>query len=95
MTVDDGKEQEIQPEITVSEDIKRGVFANHTVVNHGSEEFLLEFLYLSNIGGTVSSRVILTPSHFKRLIRAMQQNLESYERRFGEVPYEVKERAPQ
>jgi len=82
-------------DITITEDMKRGVFANQALVNHGQEEFLIDFIYLGTGGGTVNARVILTPSHYKRLIEAMQENLASYENRYGEVPRVVKERSEQ
>jgi len=40
--------------------------------------------------GSVVSRVVLNPSHAKRLVRALQENLEKYEKTYGEVPFEIK-----
>jgi hypothetical protein len=85
------KKKEVQ--ITASEEIKRGVFANQAVVSHSTEEFVIDFIYLSPSGGTLNSRVIVTPGHFKRLIKAMDENLTKYEDKFGEI-FEKKQEQP-
>jgi len=77
------KMKEVQ--ITATEEIKRGVFANQAIVSHTPDEFVMDFIYLSPAGGTLNSRVIVTPSHFKRLIKAMAENLTKYEEKFGEI----------
>jgi hypothetical protein len=79
-------------EISVSEQIRRGVFSNHATIFHGPEEFMLDFVYFNRDGGTLNARVVLTPSHFKRLIQAMEQNLRKYEDKFGTIPLEILER---
>ena len=35
--------------------------------------------------GKVVAKVITSPGHFKRMIKAMQENLDKYEKQFGEV----------
>jgi hypothetical protein len=90
---EEGKKGEGKKEIEVSttEEIKRGVFSNQAVVNHSPEEFVIDFLYRSPSGGTLSSRVILTPGHYKRLVKGMTENLRKYEERFGEIPEKLKD----
>ena len=71
--------------ITLPEDIMRGVYANAMSVSHTKEEFLLDFLNLFQPQGIVNARVIMSPSHFKRVITTLSENLKKYEDEYGEV----------
>jgi len=35
--------------------------------------------------GTLNSRIIMSPGHMKRMIRAMQENVQKYEQKFGVI----------
>jgi len=52
---------------------------------HTKEEFVLDFLNIFPPTGTLNSRVILSPGHFKRMIRAMEENLKKYEDQHGKI----------
>jgi hypothetical protein len=56
-------------------------------VNHTETEFTLDLMYLQpqQPRATVRARAILTPKHLKRLVHALQENLQRYEARFGAV----------
>lgn len=82
-------EPPVVAEITISEEVKKGLFSNNVFVSHTPEEFILDFLALGPQGGSVVSRVFLVPSHTKRLIEALAENLRKYEETFGEVPREI------
>jgi len=62
-----------------------GVYSNQMVVSHTREEFLMDFINLFPPEGVVNARVIVSPGHLKRMIRALQDNLSKYEARFGPV----------
>ena len=74
-------------QIKISDEILKGVYANAMQVARSREEFILDFLNLSpHMGaGIVSSRVIMSPGHLKRVIAALTDNLAKYESRFGKV----------
>ena len=76
-----------QLNIELSAELARGVYSNLAVVSHSHSEFVLDFIQV--IPGTpkaeVRSRVIMTPQNTKRLMLAMKENLEKYERVHGEV----------
>ena len=78
-------QQQIQ--IKVPDDVLKGIYANAMQVTHTQEEFVLDFLNLSPHHGVgiVSSRVIISPGHLKRIIAALQDNVKKYEERFGKV----------
>ena len=63
-----------------------GVYANNMVVAHTREEFVLDFMTLYNPrAGVVTARVIVSPGHLKRIVRALAENLSRYEARHGEL----------
>ena len=69
-----------------------GVYANLMMVSHRKEEFILDFLFVppqQTRGQTdprrLRSRVITTPEHAKRIVRALQENIQRYEASFGAI----------
>ncbi|MGB2761979.1 MAG: DUF3467 domain-containing protein [Minisyncoccales bacterium] len=66
------------------EDIK-GVYSNLMQVVHTKEEFILDFFLASPPQGILSSRVIMSPGHIKRMLKALQENLAKYEDKFGKI----------
>jgi hypothetical protein len=66
-----------------------GVYANLMMVSHRKEEFILDFLFVppqqpaDNQSAALRSRVITTPEHAKRIVRALQENIQRYETTFG------------
>ncbi|RJR20736.1 MAG: DUF3467 domain-containing protein [Desulfobacteraceae bacterium] len=60
-----------------------GVYSNNMVVAHTKEEFIMDFLMLAPPSGTVAARIIVSPSHMKRIIKALNENLSKYEEQFG------------
>lgn len=71
--------------VKVPEDVLGGVYANQMMVRHTREEFLIDFINLFPPEGVVNARVIVSPGHLKRMIRALQDNLQRYEARFGPI----------
>ena len=68
-----------------------GVYANLMMVSHRKEEFILDFLFVPPQQGSATqtaslrSRVITTPEHAKRIVRALQENIQRYESAFGVI----------
>ena len=79
-----GNEPQQIPINTVDE-MSRGRFSNTMLVTHGPEEFIMDFLLQSPNGAHLVSRLIVTPGHMKRIVRALQENLDKFEDRFGEI----------
>jgi len=52
---------------------------------HTREEFVLDFMNIFPPTGTLNSRVIVSPGHFKRMVKAMEENLKKYEESNGNV----------
>lgn len=71
--------------VKIPDDVLRGIYANQMMVRHSREEFVLDFVSLFPPGGIVNARVVVSPAHLKRMIRALEENLTRYESRFGPV----------
>src|SRR3954463_10376446 len=74
-------------QVQIDEDVAQGVYSNLVLLNHTENEFVLDFAFIqpSNGRAKVRSRVISSPRHTKRLLQALQKNLERYEERFGAI----------
>jgi len=68
-------------------DVARGVYSNLAIISHSSSEFILDFVQV--LPGTpkaeVRSRIIMTPEHAKRLLKALGENVKKYENAHGEL----------
>jgi hypothetical protein len=71
--------------VKMPESVLSGVYANQMMISHTREEFLLDFMNLFPPQGVVNARVIVSPGHLKRMIRALSENLSRYENRYGKV----------
>ena len=74
-------------QLQVDDDVAQGVYSNLVLINHTENEFLLDFAFLQpgNPKAKVVARIISSPKHTKRLLRALQKNIDRFEERFGEI----------
>ncbi|NDV57477.1 DUF3467 domain-containing protein [Bacteroides sp. 519] len=76
-----------QLQIELKEDVAQGTYSNLAIITHSSSEFILDFIRV--MPGVpkagVQSRVILAPEHAKRLLRALEDNINKYEHAFGPI----------
>jgi hypothetical protein len=70
-----------QLNIEITEEIAEGTYANLAIITHSQSEFVLDFVNI--MPGTpkskVKSRIILTPQHAKRLLMALEDNINKFE----------------
>lgn len=73
--------------LNIHPDVAKGTYSNLVVVSHTPSEIVLDFAQmLPGIeGATVRERVIMSPSHAKRLLAALNDNLKKYEQQFGPI----------
>jgi hypothetical protein len=73
--------------IELPEDVADGVYSNLAIITHSHSEFVLDFVRIMPgvPKAKVKSRVILTPQHAKRLMRAIVDNIKKYEQLNGEI----------
>lgn len=80
-------EQQPQLNIEISEEVAEGTYANLAIITHSHAEFVLDFVNV--MPGTpkskVKSRIILTPQHAKRFMKAISENIAKYEAANGTI----------
>ena len=81
------KAKKNQINIELKEDVAQGTYSNLAIITHSSSEFVLDFVrVMPGIPkAEVKSRVILTPEHAKRLLHALKDNIEKFEKMHGPV----------
>jgi hypothetical protein len=83
--------QQDQPQqginIEITEEIAEGAYANLAIITHSHAEFVVDFVNV--MPGTpkskVKSRIIMTPQHAKRFMKALIENVQRYEAANGEI----------
>jgi len=83
------KNDQQQIQVKASDEILRGVYSNMAQIGHTGEEFVLDFINAAPPAGSLVSRVIISPPHAKRLLSALQENVKSYENKFGTISLAV------
>jgi hypothetical protein len=75
------------PEMTIkiADDELKGRYSNLLRITHTREEFILDFINLVPPQGVVCARIVTSPGHMKRIVRALAQNLERYEASHGPI----------
>ena len=76
-----------QINIELTEDVAEGVYANLAMIAHSNSEFVIDFIRLMPgvPKAKVKSRVVVTPEHAKRLLGALKDNIDKYEKNFGPI----------
>ena len=86
--------QQQQQQISIQVDVQNatGVYSNLMMISHRKEEFILDFLFVQpqrNPQGqavaNMRARIITTPEHMKRILRAIEENIGRYEQAFGAI----------
>ena len=80
-------QQEQQLNIELTEEMADGTYANLAVITHSFAEFVIDFVNV--MPGTpkskVKNRIILTPFHAKRFMKAMIDNVKKFESANGTI----------
>ncbi len=73
--------------IEIDEKIAEGIYSNLAIINHSLSEFVVDFINVmpGNPKSKVKSRIILTPQHAKRLVKALNDNVKRFENEHGEI----------
>jgi len=76
-----------QLNIELSEEIAEGIYSNLAIITHSPSEFVVDFIKI--MPGTpkakVKSRIVLTPQHAKRLMKALKDNVGKFEAAHGVI----------
>lgn len=73
--------------IELSEDVASGVYANLAVITHSPAEFVMDFIQVmpGMPKAKVRSRVVMSPHHVKRLLGALAENVQRFEKQHGPI----------
>ncbi|NNF35702.1 MAG: DUF3467 domain-containing protein [Saprospiraceae bacterium] len=76
-----------QVNIELSEEVAEGIYSNLAIISHSNSEFVIDFIrMLPNVPkAKVKSRIILTPGHAKRMLKALSDNVKKYEAQHGKI----------
>ncbi|MCK5149146.1 DUF3467 domain-containing protein [bacterium] len=76
-----------QINVELGEKEAEGIYANLVLISHSSAEFVLDFTRMvPGVPKTkVYSRIIMTPQHAKSLLKALSENIEKFEKEFGDI----------
>ena len=76
-----------QLNIEISEEVADGVYSNLAIITHSNSEFVLDFVRVMPgvPKAKVKSRVLVTPQHAKRLMRALSENITKFEAMHGNI----------
>lgn len=81
------KNQQKKLNIELDEKTAQGEYSNLAIVNHSASEFVVDFVSIMPGApkSKVKSRIILTPQHAKRLLKALGGNIQKFESAHGEI----------
>jgi Protein of unknown function (DUF3467) len=76
-----------QLNIELSEEVAEGTYSNLAIITHSSAEIVIDFIRVMPgvPKAKVKSRILMTPQHAKRLLRALADNINKYESMHGSI----------
>ncbi len=84
------QQQGQQINIELGEKEAEGIYSNLAIITHSPAEFIIDFTRI--VPGVpkakVHARIISTPQHAKLLLKALEDNINKYEARFGVINVE-------
>ncbi len=83
----DQQPAEQQLNIELTEEMADGTYANLAIITHSFAEFVIDFVnVMPNVPkAKVKSRIVMTPAHAKRLMKALIDNVKRYEAQNGNI----------
>ena len=83
--MDNNNQKQLQ--IELKPDAAQGSYSNLAIISHSKSEFIIDFATMlpGLQKAVVGNRIIMTPEHAKRLLAALQDNIQKYENQFGQI----------
>lgn len=87
MSENKNKPKKGQINIELDEQTAQGTYSNLAIINHSVSEFVVDFVNIMPGApkSKVKSRIILTPQHAKRFLKALGENVNRFENMHGEI----------
>ena len=84
---ENNKNQQKLINIELDEKTAEGIYSNLAIINHSVSEFVVDFI--SMMPGApkakVKSRIVLTPQHAKKFLKALSDNVARFEKAHGTI----------
>lgn len=81
------EENNKQLQLELKPEVAKGNYSNLAIISHSHSEFVIDFATM--LPGLhkpeISSRILMTPEHAKRLLNALADNIGKYESQFGAI----------
>jgi hypothetical protein len=76
-----------QINIELGEKEAEGIYSNLAIITHSPAEFVIDFTrVLPGVPkAKVHARIVMTPQHTKMLLNALKDNIDKFEKKFGEI----------
>ena len=73
--------------IELNEEIAEGIYSNLAIISHSNSEFVIDFVKVmpGMPKAKVKSRILMTPEHAKRLLLALDDNIQKFEAKVGKI----------
>ena len=73
--------------LDMAPDVAKGTYSNLAIISHSPTEMILDFAQIlpGTPNANVRNRIIMNPIHAKRLLNALADNIQKYERNFGPI----------
>ena len=87
MKQDNNEQQGGMLQVEITPEVAQGVYATLAMIAHSTSEVILDFAcVLPGLPkAPVKSRIVMAPEHAKRLLYALQDNINRYEQTFGPI----------
>lgn len=85
--MEDNKPNQVNINIELPEEVAEGIYSNLAIITHSNSEFVIDFIRIMPgvPKAKVKSRIVLTPQHAKRLMKALKDNMAKFESVNGTV----------
>ncbi len=85
MKEDEEVKTQVKPiPINISPEEFQGFYTNFAYIRHTKREFILDFIFRLDDDARLVSRIIMNPEHIKDFQRALNENIKTYLKAFGE-----------
>jgi hypothetical protein len=77
----------IQLQVEIDDATAQGTYTNLALVAHNATEFVFDFIFVQpqQPKAKVRARIISSPGHTKRFLKALAENVSRYEQVFGDI----------
>lgn len=73
--------------LKIDEKVGEGIYSNFCMITHSPSEFVIDFgrIVPGLPNAKIYSRILSTPQHAKQFLKILEQNIENFENKHGEI----------